>query len=213
MEFSQKILNRHFIIPQVETEVGKRLEHFFEHHKKSLSVFYKVDDDTLFILGIKGQLSDPYHAIFDTLLELLDGRPVGSLNRLSSKELDNYLRDKPKQPALTFYNSEYLDLFSFSVALYKEITGIKESEMEPAEDFFERSFSEQIEYFEEILAKEFYPLPEWTDKEIDLVDCEDQKLFFSCDTELSPENIDFFFLKIKKYLPRLDSVHFDNESN
>lgn len=202
MNFSKKILNRTKVYPQtIRSAVKNRYKHHFEVFEVDVEVLFNVDNDILIIDGLKGDLHSPYDLILDGLLELVDGQKVGSLNRVSSKELDYFFRDEKQIPSVSFYGPEYLDLFSLTSGLYQSITGIESMSLAPDPEFFQRSFSEQIEYFEEILAEAFYPYKEWSDISLDLEEVSGTKIFLRSENELIQIQQDELRKKLIDYLP------------
>ncbi|MAZ49615.1 MAG: hypothetical protein CME65_13730 [Halobacteriovoraceae bacterium] len=208
MKFSNKILERKLVYPQIQYNLKHALtyEHQFDILKTKLDIIYQVDFENLKIHGIRGEIEPPYHKILDGLLELVDGQKIGSLNRISSKELDYFFRDEKSVPAVTFYSSEYLDLFGLMSGLYKNITGIQSKALTPDLDYFDRSFSEQVEFFEEILAQEIYPYREWTEFNFDLDDIKDLKMFILVDRVLSESKKDEFQKILKRFIPKLYDI-------
>ena len=211
MKFSKRILNRKNLFLNRETNIGDVFDFKLSVLKASVQLVYELkSEDELNILSLKTDLTGAYANILDALMELVDGRPIGSLNRINSKELDHFLRDDRAVAALEYYSPEFLDLFSLNSAFYKKLSGIEAKELSPISDFFELSFSEQIEFLEEIMAQGLYDKENFFGVEIDLEDASDGELTLMVNKKLSSEDIALITELFKSLILDLKSIRFEN---
>ncbi len=211
MEFSKRILERKNIFIGSSAVGGDSFDFKLPVLNEWVKVKYDVkSEDELNILSIETNLKGSYANILDALMELVSGRPIGSLNRINSKELDHFLRDERYTPALSFYSPEFLDLFSLNTALYKKLSGIEAKELKAIDNFFELSFSEQIEFLEEVMAQGLYENPKFFNVEIDLEDVGDEDIILAVNKKLSDEERTLVTELFKSLIPNLKSIRFED---
>lgn len=209
MEFSKRILERKNIFIGSSAVGGDSFDFKLPVLNEWVKVKYDVkSEDELNILSIETNLKGSYANILDALMELVNGRPIGSLNRINSKELDHFLRDERSTPALSFYSPEFLDLFSLNTALYKKLSGIEAKELKAIDNFFELSFSEQIEFLEEVMAQGLYENPKFFNVEIDLEDVGEEDITLAVNKKLSAEESTLVTELFKSLIPNLKSIRF-----
>ena len=100
-------------------------------------------------------------AVLDAYVAICQGKPVEAIDRLSSKEIDFYLRDDAKVASFAFYPSELYDILVVGEEL-KKIAFFKETQVKPHLDtslygeFFELSYGEQLELVEDVLGEYYF---------------------------------------------------------
>lgn len=119
------------------------------------------DELLLSDISYKTSLSGEYLAVLDAFIEIIDNKPVEAIDRVSIKELDYFLRDTNAEPAFKFYNKELYEILSTGEEIQKTaLPKVEEYSLvfDPSAngDFFDLSFSEQIDLIEEVSAKHFY---------------------------------------------------------
>ena len=172
-----------------------------------LAVKLKQEDELLVEkMYYATQLSQLNLAILDAYVSICQGRPVEAIDRLTSKEIDFYLRDNSKQATFDFYPSELYDILSIGEELKKIAFGTT-VEIRPHLDtnvfgiFKDLSYSEQLELVEDILGEYYFTKYPKLAGRLVCEDILDEKLIFSLKQE-SQENLEF-----KNELLELFSFH------
>lgn len=187
MDFSQLIQRRSFSPLHRQDRISHKSAHLFKLDNLNIYVElgcrFREEAGDLFIVDLKYKtaLDGIYLGLLDGLIELYQGKALEAISRVSARELDHFLRDDPKVPAVSFYNAEFYDVLSLGSKLVKKIVGHEKKELllheEYEEEFSELSFTEQIELFEEFLAKRIYPLKSYQGIKFDLVDVNAGEIF------------------------------------
>ena len=173
MEF--KKLQDHFVY-EIELEV----KHLAEPVKIS---FNTVQDEELCLAEVlfDTDLVGPYKGILMGYQKLISGKPVEVLDRLTPKELDYFLRDDTKIPAIEYYSKELYEILSIGELITKKL-GMGQKEVAMLYDlnqngpFLDLSFSEQIEFFEEFCSSFIYSSKETPNLFFDVEDIDDEKI-------------------------------------
>lgn len=123
----------------------------------------------------------PYLGVIDGFFSLIQGKPLEAIDRFPIKELDYFLRDDSKEPAVSAYSQEIYEIISLGEKMKEKIFGKNEYSFQynPENDgeFIELSASEQFEIIEELLAFEFYTKGVPLD-DIECINIDDNKLTF-----------------------------------
>ena len=161
--------------------------HELVHLKTKIHIYFNIDQKEDSTLGeISYELLDhiEYRGAIDLYFSLLKNRAIESLDRITNKEFDYYLRDDVKVGVFEFYDNKFYDVLGIGEAILKFIKP-KENGPEPLmksdlpDRFFTISFSEQIEYFEELLARYVYGHVRYSKLEIELEDALDNSIIIT----------------------------------
>lgn len=157
-----------------------------------LSVFNEGED---IVRNISYELSRDIEekGIIDLYFQLLEARALESLNRITTKELDYYLRDDVKKGIFDYYDDKFYEVLSIGEEILKvlrptdtKVKIYKGSE----EDFFELSMSGQVEVMEEFFAETVYKHPKFHKIDFDVLDIDKYKISLSVNNQ--PEDLDFY---------------------
>ena len=166
--FSQKVIQRQDSLKFYKKSDLFKKEFKVQAQLNELKVdvvveFNTKQEDELLItdLSFDTTLSGEYLAVMDAFFEIINNKPLEAIDRVSIKELDYFLRDENSTPAFKFYNKELYEILSIGEDLQKAGLPKKEEyslvhNPELQGDYFDLSFSEQIELIEEVSAKHFY---------------------------------------------------------
>lgn len=142
-----------------------------------VEIYYKLEQEEELMLKslyFYSALNGNELAMMDVYASVCQNRPLEAIDRLTSKEIDYYLRDDMKTSSFEFYPNELFDFLSIGESLKK--LQIKEKVVLPMLDvekfgaFSDLSTSEQFEMVEDILGEYFFTdYPEYGGKII----CED----------------------------------------
>ena len=131
--------------------------------------------------------------MIDLYFQLIEGRALESLDRVTAKEFDYFLRDDTKEGIFEFYDDKFYEILSIGEEILKSIkpkddfTRIFNG---GEEEFFDLSFSSQVEIFEEFFADTVYKHPKFHKIEFDVLDVSLYKVTLSL-TSLGSD-IDFY---------------------
>jgi hypothetical protein len=174
---------KQFSNPQVHFVYEVELES--KHLAESIQIsFNTIQNAELCIAEVSfhTELVGPYKGILMGYQELITGKPVEVLDRLTPKELDFFLRDDTKVPAIEYYAKELYEILSIGELITKKL-GVGGKEVVKLYDlaqngpFLELSFSEQIEFFEEFCSGHIYSNKETPDLFFDVEDIDDDKIY------------------------------------
>ena len=102
-----------------------------------------------------------FNALIISYIHLLEGVAIEAVKRISLKEFDFFLREVPTESAFLFYSPELYQIFRIGEEIYKKhfpdqvITEVNLMGKDSL-DYYELSFSEQVELLEEFLAMYVY---------------------------------------------------------
>jgi hypothetical protein len=139
--------------------------------------------------------------IVDFYFELLNGKPIEVFDRLSLKELDAFINDGKRGSVIGPYGVEHFEILKLGSSIYNKVVESSKSEdvlFDPVicGKFTDLSFSEQVEYFEEFLAKFIYPDVQFKNIEIEIIDITpDEVIVESVATEKILRQIENMFNK------------------
>lgn len=207
MKFSDKILT-FTNAPLFQTQNLERDESYLfklEKHSAYIELAFDItkrDGDEYFVnLSYKTALATPYLGILDGLVQLFQGKAIQAVERITAKELDYFLRDSQSIPALSYYDPKFYEILSIGEMINKKRYGEKTARTFLFEEydglFFELSFSEQIEFFEEFLSRFIYKNEKFLGIQFDLEDVNDNEIRILTSQNISQGGIDVF-LKIFK---------------
>ena len=210
MQFSQKIID-YSQNPQIKTnDIDSGHKTFLlklETHKAYIEINYYISqkdgEDYFEHLTYKTALLGPYLGIIEGLFSLCLDKPTEVMDRITAKELDHYLRDTPSNPSVEYYSQEFYEVLSIGEKLLKSIYKKEEDQLiyeELDAAFFELSFSEQIEAFEEFLSKHMYKDLLFRDMFFDLADCDDREVLITSNQRLKDDQKSEFLKQFKKEL-------------
>jgi hypothetical protein len=187
MKLTKKIQERldvpvHTIKPDIQ------YQHNFVHNlpnlKTKIDIHFDVDSSSELVLqNASFELLDQvvYRGAIDLYFSLIDGRAIESLDRVTNKEFDYYLRDDLKIGVFEFYDNKFYEVLGIGEAILNFLkpknegpTPLMVSNLE--DRFFTISFSEQIEYFEELLARYVYGHIRYSELEIEIDDVVEQRV-------------------------------------
>ena len=209
MDYSKK-LKKHIEAPTLYREMIVSPDYSY-HSKRfgcDIDLLYEFSGERINFIGFYAPINSFARGVLNALLTLASGNPVGGLNRINAKELDFFIRDEANTPALPFYNDDFLNVFEITGSLYSYLISRKEDENIEVSDFFDLSFSEQIEFFEELLAKEAYPHPRFHKYKFDLMDTDKDCLLIQVNEFLSQTDREYLEMKIKAFFKGVNSVIF-----
>lgn len=147
-------------------------------------------EDVLVKFNYYTSLEQDYLGILDGFFELLQNKPIEVIDRIRAKELDYYLRDFNDKSAVSFYDSHFYEILSLGKKTLDKYLGKEKKDllyMDYDTDFELMSFAEQVEMFEEFLAKCVYPYKKYEHLKFDLDDFEDNILKINLNENLSKE--------------------------
>jgi len=145
----------------------------------------------------------PYLGVIDGFFSLIQGKPLEAIDRFPLKELDYFLRDTPKESAVSAYSQEIYEIIALGEKMKEKIFGKKEYSFtyDPLRDgeFLGLSTSEQFDIIEELLAFEFYtkgiPLDD-----IELIDIDNLKMIFKAKEKYTQKIKELIYTKINSEL-------------
>lgn len=179
MSQSQKILN-HFKAPQKRFEGDKKFTHKIHIDltllQRDLFVYLELKDEgEMVVRNVEYEIAGDceFLGMIDLYFELIEGRALESLDRVTAKEFDYFLRDDTKIGIFDFYDDKFYEILSIGEEVLKSI--------KPKEDFkrifdggetefFDLSFSSQVEIFEEFFSDTVYKHPKFHKIEFDVLD-------------------------------------------
>lgn len=189
MEFSKKILN-YSNQPRYQSELNNpdikylfKLDNLNTYIEVFIILEKKDGEDFIKSASYKTALSGAHLGLVDGFFSLVNGKALEILDRVSAKELDYFLRDENNVPSIPFYDPKFYDVLSIGEKTLKkffEKTGETFLYEEYDTDFFEMSFTEQIEMVEEFLSKTIYKLEEYSKIQFDVEDTDNNILKISC---------------------------------
>jgi hypothetical protein len=146
--------------------------------------------------------------ILDAYVTLAQNKPVEAVDRLTVKEIDFFLRDRPQESIFSHYAQELYDILSIGESLKRSLIGEKEilplHQPDEFGTFSELSYSEQLELIENILGEYFYPIhPEW--ECILCEEIEDKTITFSSDKSV-PIAIEHQLLKLLQFHTQMSDM-------
>lgn len=140
-----------------------------------------------------------YLGIIDGFFSLIQGKPLEAIDRFPIKELDYFLRDNPKEPAVSAYSQEIYEIISLGEKMKEKVFGTKEYSFtyDPNRDgnFLELSTSEQFDIIEELLAFEFYTKGVPLD-DIELIDIDEKVMSFKMESKYIKKLENLVYTKI-----------------
>ena len=133
------------------------------------------DEGELIVRNVCYELSTSTDALgmIDLYFELIEGRALESLDRITAKEFDYFLRDDTKNGIFEFYDDKFYEILSIGEEVLKSIKPKDSFERifdGGEEEFFDLSFSSQVEIFEEFFADTVYKHPTFHKLEFDILD-------------------------------------------
>lgn len=157
-----------------------------------LSVFNEGED---IVRNISYELSRDIKekGIIDLYFQLLEARALESLNRITTKELDYYLRDDVKQGIFDYYDDKFYEVLSIGEEILKVLRPTDKKQKiynGTEEDFFELSMSAQVEVMEEFFAETVYKHPRFHKIDFDVLDVDKYKISLSVNDQ--SEDLDFY---------------------
>jgi hypothetical protein len=184
MKTTKKIQD-HIDNPKNLVKVDGDYTHQFVHDLPSLRtkihIFFNMENEGEVILTEANyELMDEVQerGVVDLFFQLIQGRATESLDRVTNKEFDYFLRDDLKIGVFEFYDTKFYEILGIGEAILKFLNP-KDDGPEPLmkntaiDRFFTISFSEQIEYFEELLSRYVYGHGHYSTLEIEFDDIED----------------------------------------
>jgi len=208
MKRSKKILNAQSS-PQHKFVGGHLFDHKIEvnlpHHKSAMTLYFKVEkaeDDLLKEISYMFKKDSENKGMFDLYFQMIQGRAVESLDRVTTKEFDHFMRDASADPIFKYYDDQFYEIIGIGEEILRYLHPKKKIKriFEGSKEYFlELSFSEQIEIFEELFVKHIYNHPRFHDLEIDIVDITKDKVMTEF-PEKTSEHIVYLKEKIKQEL-------------
>lgn len=179
MFLSQKISN-HFKAPKMRFED----EHNFSHKihipltllQMDLFVYLELrDEGEKVIRNVRYETSHSTEQLgmIDLYFQLIEGRALESLDRVTAKEFDHFLRDDSKKSIFEFYDDKFYEILAIGEEILNTVQPKDESKrifVGGEEEFFELSFSSQVEIFEEFFSDSVYKHPLFHTIEYDVLD-------------------------------------------
>lgn len=141
--------------------------------------FNLVKKDEEIVTNIQYSLSDKteFLGLIDLLFCLLEERSLETFDRINAKEFDYYCRDDVSKPAFSYYSQELYQVLALGEQIYTRLRPkmslANDLLLSANESFFDLSFSEQIDLFEEMLSKNIYQNPIYKNLEIEIIDVQD----------------------------------------
>jgi hypothetical protein len=170
--------------PKLQVHFVYEVELESKHLAESIQIsFNTIQNEELCIAEVSFNtgLIGPYRGILMGYQQLITGKPIEVLDRLTPKELDYFLRDDTKVPAIEYYAKELYEILSIGELITSKL-GIGGKEVVKLYDlaqngpFLELSFSEQIEFFEEFCSSYIYSSKDTPDLFFDVEDIDDDKI-------------------------------------
>jgi hypothetical protein len=152
LEFMQERLDLEFLDISL-SRVGGEVRVFYST-KKTDEIYF---DELCYTTEIEGDEL----GYIEAYINLAQGKPVEGVDRISIKEFDYFLRKENSVPSFSHYEPEMFDILSIGEELRKKIIPrviVEEFILNLENDgpFEELSYSEQLDYIEEFLAKYIY---------------------------------------------------------
>ena len=198
-------------LDQIECSRGhKGQEYSYEYDflagaKLLLYFDIKIGDDDILInpscefIDFKNPLDEDLKKLTLAYLKLLDGVAVEAILRIGLKEFDYFLRVDPKISSFSYYSSELYKILEIGEFISKIF--VSKAEETPFFDinidgiFSDLSFSEQVEFFEEFLAKYVYTKEFFSGQSFEFQDLNEKQFIISYSGEAFPKNILSFIEK------------------
>ena len=182
-------ITQNFIKNSHQSEQKYQLElHYLDYN---FTIYYDLtseEDPKVLNIYIKDEVPDFVYAYFS----LIQGIALEALKRVSAKEFDFYIRDDQARPYFEYYGPEVYKLLALGEEIYNKHLSFSTTDLifDPNRfgDFFNYSFSEQIELFEEFLSKYIYPHRLYSGQDFDL-DIENKTIKIIYEGELLSEEI------------------------
>lgn len=170
----------------------------------SINLFYNLtfeEDPKLQNLTLTKLPKTDFNALIVSYIHLLEGVAIEAVKRISIKELDYFLREDPKNSAFSFYSPDLYKILQIGQDLYKkhfpdQIISEEDLFDNISLSFFDLSFSEQIELFEEFLAKYIYSHPLYKKQEFELEEVKDQTIMLKYSGELLNHELKNLIMKM-----------------
>ena len=148
----------------------------------------------------KGELLGLIEAYFC----LIQGKAVEAVDRLTMKELDYFLRKDNAIPSFDYYTPKQLEVLSVGEELRRFIIPSVELENIVFDssvngDFFDLSYSEQLDYLEEVFSKHIYSNSSFDDCHFDF-EVEESLIYINSKVKLDSTKIDYIVSNIKTEL-------------
>lgn len=214
MKFSNKIINLYKYPPFSEDFFSDslRLDLKLKHLDSELALGYHLDaEKNLKVESVQTTVSGALRGVLFGLLEIINGKPIAVVQRINAKELDHFLRDEPGVPAFEYYSQEIYEILSICEELKaRHLVDSKDDTAMLRSKFFELSFSEQIDFVEEILAEFIYPNLEFKGISFEVVDILEHKMIFAISKPLKPEQKSFLVSVFHENIPQLANLEINN---
>ena len=154
-----------------------------------------VDEGELIVRDVHYELSRNIDQLgmIDLYFQMIEGRALESLDRVTSREFDHFLRDDSKIGIFEYYDDIFYEILGIGEQILKTLKPKDTSERlfdGGEEEFFDLSFSSQIEIFEEFFSDTVYKHPMFHSIEYDVLDINLYQVVISV-SELS-EDLDFY---------------------
>lgn len=180
-----KKIQAHIDNPKNQVEVEGTYSHQFVHDlpnlKTKIHIFFNLKTESETILSqVNYELMDEVQerGVIDLFFSLIKNRAFESLDRVTNKEFDYFLRDDLKVGAFEFYDNKFYEILGIGEAIFNFLNP-KDEGPEPlmksneVDRFYTISFSEQIEFFEELLARYVYGHGHYSTLDIEFEDVVD----------------------------------------
>lgn len=153
------------------------------------------DEGEQVIRNVRYETSGPneFLGMIDLYFQLIEGRALESLDRVTAKEFDYFLRDDTKEGIFEFYDDKFYEILSIGEEILKSIRpkdDFKRIFDGGEEEFFDLSFSSQLEIFEEFFADTVYKHPKFHTIEYDVLDVKTYQITLSLSSLSS--DLDFY---------------------
>lgn len=154
-----------------------------------------INEGEEIVRDVSYELSNPVQAagMIDLYFHLIEGRALESLDRVTSKEFDHFLRDDAQKGIFEFYDDKFYEVLSIGEEILKSIKPkVKVSTLFAGseESFFDLSMSSQVEIFEEFFAETVYKHPKFHTAEFDLLDVGLYQIMIS--SSMINDDLDFY---------------------
>ena len=154
-----------------------------------------VDEGELIVRDVHYELSRNIDQLgmIDLYFQMIEGRALESLDRVTSREFDHFLRDDSKIGIFEYYDDIFYEILGIGEQILKTLKPKDTSERlfdGGEEEFFDLSFSSQVEIFEEFFSDTVYKHPMFHSIEYDVLDINLYQVVISV-SELS-EDLDFY---------------------
>lgn len=219
MEFSQQII-KHSHSPKYKV-LTHAADYIYILKLNNLNCYVELflcikkhrDDDYIVQLNYKTALVGPYLGILDGLISLYQDKALQAITRITAKELDFFLRDRTSIPSVSYFDPKFYEILSIGKYIndthYKNEDKVKLLSSEFDGEFIDLSFSEQIEIFEEFLAKIIYKNSKFTNFRFDLEDVSTKGVIIIYQVI----GDDFFHDKLQDYLISMLSIELSLENH